>query len=407
MREPQAWVLKIARNECLARIEARMRRPLTASLDDGAVGEVSAPAPSVPRTVELRSDLKAANDALGRLPTAQREAYVLREWLGLSTAEVALSIGTTVTAADALLGRARRELVRVLGTSHEEGAAGCHRTREALAGDSVDRAARAHLVRCRSCRSVRSALRPQLVAARSLVPPAALAARLGDTMPGFAAAGTSSAIAGSAAGGGGLAALAAKLASGPAAVKGAAAVATMLAVGGGVAIEQQAVTQPPRAQAATATTKPVKLGPAAAAAEPAAAKAGDDTRGTGTVAAVTSRAGGKAGAAGAGAVVTHRARHRSAPAATTPARHRSGHRSSGSSATGAGEERHRHRSGSGEGDRSASRGGDRRDGDHSGTGSDGTTSGKDGEVSGRAERDGEGDGLHRAGGGDGGSAGDD
>jgi len=34
VREPQAWVLRIARNECLTRIEARMRRPLTASLDD-------------------------------------------------------------------------------------------------------------------------------------------------------------------------------------------------------------------------------------------------------------------------------------------------------------------------------------------------------------------------------------
>ena len=38
VREPQAWVLKIARNECLARIAAGMRRPLTASLDDDRVG---------------------------------------------------------------------------------------------------------------------------------------------------------------------------------------------------------------------------------------------------------------------------------------------------------------------------------------------------------------------------------
>ena len=68
VREPQAWVLKIARNECLGRIAAGMRRPLAASLDDDRVGEVSAPAPSVPRTVELRSDLQAARAALGRLP---------------------------------------------------------------------------------------------------------------------------------------------------------------------------------------------------------------------------------------------------------------------------------------------------------------------------------------------------
>ena len=84
VREPQAWVLKIARNECLgphpgAACGGHWRRRSTMT----RVGEVSAPAPSVPRTVELRSDLQAARAALGRLPRSQREAYVLREWLGL------------------------------------------------------------------------------------------------------------------------------------------------------------------------------------------------------------------------------------------------------------------------------------------------------------------------------------
>ena len=180
VREPQAWVLKIARNECLARIASRMRRPLTASLDDDGIAEVSAPEPSVPQAVELRSDLAAASDALGRLPTSQREAYVLREWLGLSTAEVAISLGTSVSAVDALLNRARRELIRVLGGAEASGAAGCARTSEALAEGTIDRATRAHLVRCRSCRAVRRALRPQLVVARSLIPSAGLAERLGE-----------------------------------------------------------------------------------------------------------------------------------------------------------------------------------------------------------------------------------
>ena len=188
VREPQAWVLKIARNECLARISARMRRPLTASLDDDAVAEVSAVEPSVPRAVELRSDLAVVNHALRELPTSQREAYVLREWLGMSTAEVAISLGTSVSAVDALLNRARRELIRVLGGADASGAAGCARTSEALADGVMDRATRAHLVRCRSCRAVRRALRPQLVVARSLIPSAALAERLGDSLPGFTAA---------------------------------------------------------------------------------------------------------------------------------------------------------------------------------------------------------------------------
>jgi RNA polymerase sigma factor (sigma-70 family) len=286
VREPQAWVLKIARNECLARISARMRRPLTASLDDDAVAEVSAPDPSVPQTVELRSDLQAVNHALGGLPTSQREAYVLREWLGLSTAEVAISLGTSVSAVDALLNRARRELIRVLGGADAAGAAGCSRTSEALADGVMDRATRAHLVRCRSCRAVRRALRPQLVVARSLIPSAALAGRLGDALPGFTASSGGGAIAGSAAAsGGGIAAVVAKFAAGPAAMKGAAAaLATVAAVGGGVALESATVAGNPQARAAdvpaviVAASAPQKArddGRAVAATKPV----GDDMRG--------------------------------------------------------------------------------------------------------------------------------
>src|SRR5689334_11293931 len=176
----------------------------------------------------------------------------------MSTAEVAVSLGTTAVAVDGLLGRARRELVRVLGTADESGAAGCGRTREALVAGALDRAARAHLVRCRACRSVRRALRPQVAAAPA--PPAALAGRLGRTMPGFATAG-----AGTAAGGGGLAAITAKIATGPAVLKGAAAALTAAAaVGGGVAIEHQALKPPARAHAVTIPSAPVKAKPVAA-----------------------------------------------------------------------------------------------------------------------------------------------
>ena len=304
VREPQAWVLKIARNECLARIAAGMRRPLTASLDDDRVAEVPGPAPSVSKTVELRSDLQAARHALGGLPTSQREAYVLREWLGLTTAEVAISLGTSVSAVDALLNRARRELIRVLGGADESGAAGCVRTCEALAEGSIDRATRAHLVRCRSCRAVRRALRPQLVVARSLIPSAALAERLGDSLPGFAAGSSGGAVAGSAAvGGGGLAAAIAKLTAGPAALKGAAAVvATVAAVGGGVAIESTTINGgSQRAQAAAVVaSSALSTVPDSEpdAAQPArATSAGDDMRGDG-VAATKARNPASSGSAG-------------------------------------------------------------------------------------------------------------
>jgi RNA polymerase sigma-70 factor (ECF subfamily) len=407
VREPQAWVLRIARNECLARIEARMRRPLTASLDD-VVGEVSTPAPSVPRAVELRSDLAAAGDALGRLPAAQREAYVMREWLGLSTAEVAVSLGTTAIAVDGLLGRARRELVRVLGAAEESGAAGCRRTCEALAAGAVDRAARAHLVRCRACRSVRRALRPKLAAGRALMPPAALAERLGDTMPGFGAGG---ALAGSAAGGGGLAAMGAKLASGPAALKGAAAALTAVAaVGGGVAIDHTVVKAPPHAHVVAVSGGSVKAKPAATKQAPRpiapATRPGDDMRGDGV--SVTPARPTRAAAAGGTVTAKHRTRHRTtAPVpATTTRRHRSGSTSGGGEHARGGTDgqSHRHRgsnSGPGTGGTDGGRGeAERAEDGHTGR-SGGGSGHRDGSGSRERADGGSGGGDRQGGGGDG------
>jgi RNA polymerase sigma factor (sigma-70 family) len=241
VREPQAWVMKIARNECLQKITQRMRRPLTDSIDADEAIQLAAAGPSVSRQAELNGELGAASEALGRLPTSQREAFVLREWVGMSTAEIALSLGTTVSAVDALLNRARRELIRVVGGN--EGVASCAETREALADGLLDRSARAHLVRCKSCRAARRAIHPQVAAVRSLVPPAVIAERLGAALPGFAssaASGAAGAAGGAAAGGTGIAAVIAKLASAPVAIKGMiAAMSAAAAVGGGIAVHDE------------------------------------------------------------------------------------------------------------------------------------------------------------------------
>jgi RNA polymerase sigma factor (sigma-70 family) len=239
VREPQAWVMKIARNECLQKITQRMRRPLTDSIDADEAIQLAAAGPSVSRQAELHGELGAASEALGRLPTSQREAFVLREWVGMSTAEIALSLGTTVSAVDALLNRARRELIRVVGGN--EGVASCADTRAALADGILDRSARAHLVRCKSCRAARRAIHPQAAAVRSLVPPAVIAERLGNAVPGFAsgaASGAASAAGGAAAGGTGIAAVVAKLASAPAAVKAVLAAVSAAAAVGGIAVQE-------------------------------------------------------------------------------------------------------------------------------------------------------------------------
>jgi RNA polymerase sigma factor (sigma-70 family) len=231
VREPQAWLVRICRNQCLARIEQRMRRPLTQQLDDPTLAQPSAPGPSVHEQVALRGQLDAASETLSRLPETQRDAFVLREFLGMTISEVATTLDTTIPAVDALLNRARRELIR--SVAGEEKTASCRETRDALSAGLIDRASRAHLVRCRGCRAARRALLPEnaAISLRSLVPPVIIAQRLADQLDGFGGQ-----AAGSAAAGGGIAAVAAKLAATPAAFKAAAAALTAAAaVSGGVA----------------------------------------------------------------------------------------------------------------------------------------------------------------------------
>ena len=87
VREPRGWVLRIARHECLDRIAAR--RPAPGVLDEV---DVASPWPGVERTAELRAEVATAQRVLARLPQGQREAFVLREWLGLSPVEVAYAL---------------------------------------------------------------------------------------------------------------------------------------------------------------------------------------------------------------------------------------------------------------------------------------------------------------------------
>ena len=153
--ESGAWVLRIARNECMGRLRQTARRPAVRSLDDGfeppAVGGVE-------RTAELRDEMRTTQKTLAGLPVPEREAFVLREWLGFESSEAALALGMTAGEVDGLATRARRSLVIAVGGL--EPAIGCSGTRAALEAGSLDRAAKVHLLRCPVCRGVRRALRP-------------------------------------------------------------------------------------------------------------------------------------------------------------------------------------------------------------------------------------------------------
>jgi len=101
-RDPSAWLGTIARNECRSRLRSRMTDPLT------LVTEPSGD--ETQREVGRRAEAEALCAALAELPTQQRDAILLREFYGLSYAEVAAALGLTGAAVESLLFRSRRRL---------------------------------------------------------------------------------------------------------------------------------------------------------------------------------------------------------------------------------------------------------------------------------------------------------
>jgi RNA polymerase sigma factor (sigma-70 family) len=105
-REPAAWLATIARNECWARIKARMREPLPSDALETRVAGATDPVAEALR----RADLAALWGAIDALPPVQRDALLLREFGGLSYGELAAALAVSEPAVESLLFRARRRL---------------------------------------------------------------------------------------------------------------------------------------------------------------------------------------------------------------------------------------------------------------------------------------------------------
>ena len=202
VREPRAWLFRILRNECLTRIALVKRRGVHESLEEWHADTGS----SVEEDFERRDAFDATVALLGTLPEQQREAMVLREWLGLSAIETSEVLETTPQGVDALVYRARKALVAV---PEVEDDSDCAEVRAALADDAITNRTRAHLLRCHSCRAASRRLRaPEEMAVNGGLPLDSVAFRLGESIPGFAVgAGTAAVIAG-----GGIAAAASSIA---------------------------------------------------------------------------------------------------------------------------------------------------------------------------------------------------
>lgn len=104
-KEPAAWLVTIARNECWTRVRARMREPL-ASTDE----EIESVSGDAAAEAARRADVAALWAAIHELPDQQRQALVLRELGGLTYDELAATLTVTTPAVESLLFRARRRL---------------------------------------------------------------------------------------------------------------------------------------------------------------------------------------------------------------------------------------------------------------------------------------------------------
>ncbi len=102
IEKPHNWLIKIAHNVARTRYARASRRVKEVPLEDH-VEQLAVPEAEQP-------DVVGVLRALGRLPFNQRAALVMRELEGRSYAEIADTIGVSVSAVETLIFRARRSL---------------------------------------------------------------------------------------------------------------------------------------------------------------------------------------------------------------------------------------------------------------------------------------------------------
>ena len=193
----RAWLYRVAHNRCID----HLRRPVPPPAE---VFELSrTPTFDPPAETARREDLRRLVQDVQRLPEHQRSALLMRELDGLSYAELADALDTSVPAIKSLLVRARIGLVEA-GEARD---AACADIRADLArahdrGVRASGRSRRHVRDCDGCREYRHALRGPRTGLAALVPaPLVTAANLlgiGGASSGAAGVGGSAAAVGGA-----------------------------------------------------------------------------------------------------------------------------------------------------------------------------------------------------------------
>ncbi len=257
----RAWLYRVAHNRCID----QLRRPTPPASE---IFEMSRkPLHDPIEEAQRREDLRRLVEDVSRLPEQQRSALLMREIDGMSYADLAAALDTSVPAVKSLLVRARVSLAEAVEARDMD----CAVIRVDLA-EAYDRGvkasgrARRHLRECEGCTEYRTALRGVQRSFAALSPlglgPLALAAKA----LGIGSAGGGAAASGGAASGGAAITTGIGAAS---ATKVAAVVCTAaIATGGAVEVKKRSGERTGGASSAEVARK---AAPAAAAAAAAAA----------------------------------------------------------------------------------------------------------------------------------------
>jgi RNA polymerase sigma factor (sigma-70 family) len=298
----RAWLYRVAHNRCID----HLRRPVPQPAEIYELSRTPAHDPQA-ETVR-REDLRRLVQDVQRLPEQQRSALLMRELDGLTYAELADALDTSVPAIKSLLVRARLGLVEA-GEARD---AACVDIRADLVrahgrGVRASGRSRRHLRDCDGCRDYRRALRGVDEGIAALVPGGAGPLATVAKLLGIGGA-SSGAAAGAGAGAGGTAAVAGGATAATAtATKVVAIVCCAAVVGGGAAEVRQQVAAPPAAKHATRHVRKAtpRVAPAMVAPVKApVARAVDPVRDAAPVARPTTKAHGQDKAAPTSAVTT-------------------------------------------------------------------------------------------------------
>jgi RNA polymerase sigma-70 factor (ECF subfamily) len=182
---PRAWLSTVVKRQAFNRW--RDQREVASEMEDVAN----------PNRGDAAEQLSRVRAVLYTLPEAQHQAFVLRHWCGLGPGGIAEVLGTTESAVESLLVRARSSIIEAGAIADA-----CVDVRDRLAaGESLTPVQHGHVGGCSGCsRAQRRLTRVAAAAvALELVPRAHVAQALAATVPGFAGAGGAASGAGVAA----------------------------------------------------------------------------------------------------------------------------------------------------------------------------------------------------------------